>query len=231
MIMNKADVCNTGVCRPGGFTITDRAMEYCRFNKGSKLLDVGCGLGATVRHVAEKYGLDAYGIEKDQEVLEQAKAFPQSHRLQIGDAVHMPFGDEELDGIIFECSLSKMKSPGEVLGEAYRILKPGGYLIVSDIYARGEPAQLCGLLGRVASRENLCSELESSHFSVELFEDYSELLRATWGQMVFEYGLNALYENLKTDCCKMRRVKCGYCLIIAKKEVFMNDLTGPGMGS
>ena len=103
MIMNKADVCNTGVCRPGGFTITDRAMEYCRFNKGSKLLDVGCGLGATVRHVAEKYGLDAYGIEKDQEVLEQAKAFPQSHRLQIGDAVHMPFGDEEgLDGIIFE---------------------------------------------------------------------------------------------------------------------------------
>lgn len=218
MIMNKADVCNTGVCRPGGFTITDRAIEFCDFKEGAKLLDVGCGLGATVRHVAEKYRLDIYGIEKDKGVLAQAKAFPQSHRLRLGDATHMPFGDREMDGMIFECSLSKMKNPDAVLGEAHRILKLGGYLIVSDIYARGEPAQLYGLLGRVASREDLCGELESSHFSVELFEDYSELLRATWGQMVFEYGIDALYANLKTDCCKMRKVKCGYCLIIARRK-------------
>ncbi|HZX46411.1 MAG TPA: methyltransferase domain-containing protein [Clostridia bacterium] len=220
MVMNKADVCNTGVCRPGGFTITDRALEFCSFKKGAKLLDVGCGLGATVRRGTDEYGLDVYGIEKDKEVLALAKAraYPQSDRLRFGDAVHMPFGDREMDGMLFECSLSKMKNPDAVLHEAYRILKPGGYLIISDLYARGEPAQLCGLLGRVASREDLCRELESSHFSVELFEDYSGLLRATWGQMVLEYGLDALYANLKTDCCKMRAVKCGYCLIIAKKE-------------
>jgi arsenite methyltransferase len=218
MIMNKAEVCNTGVCRPGGFTITDRAMEFCNFKKGAKILDVGCGLGATVRHVAEKYGADTYGIEKDTEVLAQAKAYPQSHRLQLGDAGRMPFGDREMDGVIFECSLSKMKNPDTILGEVARILKPEGYLIISDLYARGEPMQLCGLLGRVASREDLCSELESNHFSVELFEDYSGLLRATWGQMIFEYGIDALYANLKTDCCKMRAVKCGYCLIIAKRK-------------
>jgi len=36
--------------------------------------------------------------------------------------------------------------------------------------------------------------------------------------MVFEYGIDALYANLKTDCCKMRKVKCGYCLIIARRK-------------
>ena len=74
MVMNKADVCNTGVCRPGGFTITDRALEFCSFKKGAKLLDVGCGLGATVRRGTDEYGLDVYGIEKDKEVLALAKA-------------------------------------------------------------------------------------------------------------------------------------------------------------
>lgn len=216
MFMNKADICNTGVCRPGGFTITDRALEFCNFGKNARLLDVGCGLGATVRHVRDKYGLDICGIEKDAEVL--AQAYRQPGKLFAGHAENMPFGDGEIDGMLFECSLSKMKDSGSVLVEVSRVLKPKGYLIISDIYARGRPEQLCGLLGRVETKKALFTQLKNNGFCIELFEDYSEQLRATWGQMVFEYGMDALCANLNADRAKMRRVKCGYCLIIAQKE-------------
>ncbi|MCL5290189.1 MAG: SAM-dependent methyltransferase, partial [Firmicutes bacterium] len=39
-----------GTLRPGGFTLTDKAVQYCGFKPGTTVLDLGCGTGATVEH-------------------------------------------------------------------------------------------------------------------------------------------------------------------------------------
>jgi arsenite methyltransferase len=216
MIRSNGSICNSGLCRPGGFSITDRALQFCNFKQDAKLVDVGCGLGATVQYVKQKYGLEICGIDKDQEILMHSEAYKESELLLAADAEKLPFHDGEFDGVLFECSLSKMGNSDLVLAECARVLNSQGYLIISDFYARGEPAKLSGLLGRVDTKETLIKQLEQKHFSVVLFEDYTNSLQSMWGQMIFEYGMDALYENLCTDGIKMNAIKCGYCLIVAK---------------
>lgn len=217
-MIERDSICGNELCRPGGFAITDRALTFCNFEKGASLADIGCGLGATVRHVKQHYALNICGIEKDQDVLNHAKAYSHGETLMAADAEQLPFHDGELNGLIFECSLSKMEKINAVLAECARVLKPQGYLIISDLYSKGKPAQLSGLLGRIDTKEAFSERLEKNHFSIVLFEDYTDSLREMWGQLIFKYGTDALYENLGIDRAGMCAIKCGYCLIIAQKE-------------
>lgn len=41
--------------RPGGMFLTDRAVKICDFKNGDKILDVGCGMGATVEKLKNIY--------------------------------------------------------------------------------------------------------------------------------------------------------------------------------
>ncbi|HWQ30409.1 MAG TPA: methyltransferase domain-containing protein [Negativicutes bacterium] len=209
------NTCTGDICRPGGYKITERALEFCDFPKDAKLADIGCGLGATVRHIRQNHGYDICGLEKDRNAVKLAG----TQFVNVGDATELPFDSGELDGLLFECSLSKMDNPELVLIQCQRVLKPGGYLIISDIYARGLSATLSGLLGRVETKEELMNKLKANGFVIELFEDYSKDLQAMWGQLIFEYGAKALCENLEADREDLKKIKCGYCLIIAKKGV------------
>jgi arsenite methyltransferase len=207
------DICPGDMCRPGGFEITDRAMAFCCFPPKAKLADIGCGFGATVEHIRKLYGYEIWGIEKDEEIVKRT----QSKFVLTGDGNKLPFADGELDGIMFECSLSKMDHPQTVLAESRRVLKPQGYLIVSDMYARGKGATLSGLLGRVETKEELYLQLTSNGFPILLFDDYSQALQRMWAQLIFQFGTEALWDNLGSNCAEMRQVKCGYCLIIGQK--------------
>lgn len=209
-------ICRDGMCRPGGYAITERALDFCGFEKTARLADIGCGTGATVRYIRQHYGMDIYGVEKDPDALANADDLRKEGRILAGDAEKLPFESNEMDGLLFECSFSKMKEPALVLSECVRVLKSGGYLIVSDLYARGEPAELEGLLGRVASREMLAKLLKDNGFELQLFEDHSCSLQELWGQIIFEYGADALCKNLGTDRAGLKRIKCGYCLIVAQ---------------
>ncbi|MEI3502776.1 MAG: methyltransferase domain-containing protein [Anaerovoracaceae bacterium] len=51
------------VFRPGEFTITDKATEIAGLKKGDRVIDIGCGEGDTVAHLAEKFGFDTVGID------------------------------------------------------------------------------------------------------------------------------------------------------------------------
>ncbi len=222
--MNGAGVvCRGLMCRPGGFAITDRAMRFCRFPRGARLADIGCGLGATVRHVGRTYGVDICGVDCGGDMIARARTLseleapPRDDVFFDADAAHLPFAAEEMDGLLFECSMSKMDDPERVLAECRRVLKPGGRLIISDLYARGKEAQFLGLLGRVETRETIVNRLASRGFSSALFEDYSAFLKEMWGRMIMENGLCALCENLGTNAAGLRETRCGYCLIIAVK--------------
>ena len=118
------DICAADLCRPGGFEITDRALAFCGFSKSAKLIDIGCGLGVTVRHVRERYGFDIWGIEKAKDVAKLAR----TKFVIAGDGAQLPFGEAEIDGLLFECSLSKMENTRHVLAQCRCVLKPEGHL-------------------------------------------------------------------------------------------------------
>ena len=196
---------------PGGFALTDRAMDLCGFGRGARLLDLGCGWGATLRHLTQKYGVSMGGIDIDAGLVEGRAG------LICASAEAIPLPDESLDGVLMECSLSVMDDPDAVVRECRRVLKSGGRLALSDVYARGEAAALRGCLGRLERSETQIARLERSGFRLELFEDHSEELRRAWGQMLFEKGAEASCSELGTDVASLRAIRIGYFLAIARK--------------
>jgi len=210
-MMDSINEIEVAVKRPGGFEITERALSFCNFKQGAKVLDIGCGSGATVDYLINNYALNASGIDKD---LKQACA----DKFYQASAEDLPFDENSMDGIFMECSFSLVKNQERALAECCRMLRQQGYIIITDMYSRGEPAQLDGCLGNIDSKENIITLLEDNAFIVDVFEDFSHQLQGMWGQMIFDKGAKAFYCNLGVSHEKMKRIKCGYYLIVARKK-------------
>lgn len=198
---------------PGGTAITERMLALCGFVRGARVADIGCGAGETVALLRGAHGLAAVGIDSD-ETLVAGLANP--HILH-GEAERLPFQEESMDGLLFECSLSKMRDADRVLGECARVLGPGGLLAVSDLYARGEPHVFDGALYRLESWDAIRAQIEGAGFSLRRFEDCSPALTQLWGEMIFAHGPEALYERLGADDGALRRTRCGYFLAVFER--------------
>jgi ubiquinone/menaquinone biosynthesis C-methylase UbiE len=132
------------------------------------------------------------------------------------EEIHFP--PASFDGIIMECSLSLMADQKKVLSEINRVLKENGRLIITDMYARGEPARLSGALGLLNSMEEITSLLEKQNFVIEHFEDYTKSLQTMWGQMIMDKGSDTFYNSVGANREELKRIKCGYYMIVAGKK-------------
>jgi len=199
--------------KPGGTAITERAVLHCCFSKGAKLADIGCGNGESVLFIKKRFGYAITGVDIDRTLIEALAG----DDFICADAASLPFKDGELDGVLYECSLSKMNEPEMVLAEANRVLKNGGWIIISDFFARGEDSSFTGILGRVEREENIAFKLQSAGFTLDLFEDRTQDMRCLWGQLILDHGEDNIYEMFGIDKKKLKIARCGYALFVARK--------------
>ena len=105
---------------------------------GQKLLDVGCGFGGTIQSInAAHSGMDITGLNIDPRQLAAAEAqTTAANGNTIGwveaDACDLPFEDNSFDRVLAVECIFHFPSREKFLAEAARVLKPGGYLAVSD---------------------------------------------------------------------------------------------------
>lgn len=202
--------------RPGGLKITERALEFCRFPPRSRLADIGCGQGDTVRHLRTNCEMDVVGIDRDEALIREVLSGEELPLLW-GDALCLPFEEGTLDGLLFECSFSKVDSAAKALEEARRVLRPGGYLIISGFYSLSE--EISGtVIGRVERKETLISLMEGHGFDPRLFEDFSGDLRDFWAQLVFDHGLEFACTLFGAEERCVRDIGCGYGLFIGQRQ-------------
>src|SRR5271157_5788185 len=89
-----------------------RLLEQIELQAGSRYLDVGCGVGATARAIAQRPGLDVTGIDVDPEQIEAAQSGePHARaRFMVMDAAKLQFPDAEFD--IVASSMATHHMPG-----------------------------------------------------------------------------------------------------------------------
>jgi SAM-dependent methyltransferase len=201
---------------------------------GSRILDVGCGAGASVEYLIDGFQLDAVGIDPSETMLTLGLA--RNARLPIipGRAENMPFSDRSMDAVISECSLSQVSHAGRALEEIDRVLRDDGWLIVSDIYARQQGlrpsrAQMPGETTGFMEREAILDQIKRSGFAVRLWEDHTDQLMQLMFDIVMKYGC---MENFWAQVpgaagCQLagaakQGAKLGYYLMAARKDCVLD---------
>jgi ubiquinone/menaquinone biosynthesis C-methylase UbiE len=146
---------------------------------GEIVVDLGSGAGFDCFLAARQVG-DAgrvIGVDMTHEMLERARDNA-AHigagnvEFRLGELEHLPIADDMADVVISNCVINLVPDKAQVFREAFRILKPGGRLAVSDVIniaplpaeLRADPALLCGCVAGAAPAERIEAWLSQAGF-------------------------------------------------------------------
>jgi len=218
-----------GPCiRPGGPALTERALDVCSLPPGSRIADIGCGAGGTLEHLGRTGNYRTVGLDYSEVLLGEAVPLVVTvQRLVRGLAEILPFKKGSFDALFCECVLSVLRNRLSALHEFGRVLKEGGFLIVSDVFGQSSPGRgqaetksqglpTKGLL----AKPDILGVLTRLGFSLLLWEEHEGFLKEFVARMILAgerlpdpWRCRQGQENSKAN-----RPQVSYFLLVARKS-------------
>jgi SAM-dependent methyltransferase len=184
--------------------------------EGETVLDLGSGAGFDAFLAARQVGPRGrvIGVDMTPEMLakarDNARHLGANHvELRLGEIEHVPVGDSSVDVILSNCVINLSPEKSQVFREAFRVLKPGGRLAISDVVAtRPIPDELgrqidalCGCVSGAAPVRDLEAMLTDAGFSdvrVEVKRESREFIQ-NWlpGSGAEDYVASATIQAIK----------------------------------
>ena len=183
---------------------------------GEVVVDLGSGGGFDCFLAAAEVGAEGrvIGVDMTPDMLSKARNNAVKGRydnveFRLGEIEHLPVADNTADVIISNCVINLSPNKPQVFRDAYRILKPGGRLAISDVVAtvelpeemRNDPQLIAGCMGNASLIEELEAIMADAGFGeirIQPKDDSREFIR-DWapGRGVEAYVVSATIEGVK----------------------------------
>ncbi|MFJ7175239.1 3'-O-demethyl-staurosporine methyltransferase StaMB [Streptomyces massasporeus] len=154
--------------------LTDVFIERLNAYATSHVLDLGCGVGGPGLRVVARTGARVTGISISEEQIRTANRLAAEAEVadravfQHGDAMKLPFADASFDAVMALESICHMPDRQQVFTEVCRVLRPGGRIVLTDIFERHPRKAL-----RHPGIDKFCRDLMSTTADID---DYVALL-------------------------------------------------------
>lgn len=185
-------------------------VALSRLSVGETVLDLGSGAGFDCFLAAKKLAGTGkvIGVDMTEEMIERARANAKKYgyknvEFRLGEIEALPVEDESVDVILSNCVINLSPDKAKVFAEAYRVLRSGGKMFVSDIVlteelsddVKNDPDLLVGCVAGALLKEDYLSIARDSGFSVKILgEDKAISKRQYLGMPV---------ESLKIEATKI----------------------------
>lgn len=189
----------------GGRKFTLELARQLDLNETMQVLDVGSGLGGASRCLALEFGCRVTGIDLCEEYCRVATMLAQKLGLdshvtyRYGDALDLPFEDGCFDLLWTQHAAMNIADKTKLYSEMWRVLKPGGRLVIYDVLA-GEGGPILfpvpwareSAISHLASPQQLRSQLLGIGFEVLNWQDATERGRTWFRRMAANIKQNGL---------------------------------------
>ena len=154
-------------------------IALASLREGETVLDLGSGAGFDCFLAADRVGKTGkvIGVDMTPEMIERAtenarKDGIENVEFRLGDIEHLPVEDGSVDVIISNCVINLAPDKGRVFREAFRVLRPGGRLMVSDIvltrplpdFVKNSVAAYIGCVAGAALKEDYLGAMRQAGF-------------------------------------------------------------------
>jgi len=173
--------------------------------RGSRILDIGCGIGGSSRILANYYGFNVTGITISEEQVKRARELTSSDckcNFKVMDALDLKFEDGTFDGVWSVEAGAHMNNKNKFADEMLRILRPGGYLALADWNSRDLKNKPPSFLEKVILKQLLEQWVHPKFISIKDFnilllnnknssgkvisENWNSYTNPSWFDSIFE---------------------------------------------
>jgi arsenite methyltransferase len=174
---------------------------FSSIKEGNTVLDLGSGAGFDCFLASKKVGKTGkvIGLDMTEEMIAKARILSKEHgytnvEFKLGDIEKMPIEDGSIDVIISNCVINLAPNKSKVFQEAYRVLKSGGKMYVSDIVLLGKLTEeqlndedlLSGCVAGALQKEDYVGKIGQAGFKVNILGEDKEISKTQYSGLALE---------------------------------------------
>lgn len=174
---------------------------FSSIKEGDTVLDLGSGAGFDCFLASKKVGKTGkvIGVDMTEAMLEKAQILAKENKytnveFKLGDIEKLPLEDNTVNAIISNCVINLAPDKTKVFKEAFRVLRKGGKMYVSDIVLLGELTEeqtkdedlLTGCVAGALQKEEYLSKLRQAGFKVNVLSEDKELSKTQYNALPIE---------------------------------------------